>query len=93
MYKLWSAHGRVPLICTSRCFPHIINLAFHAVLEAITKIQFADESAEDFVPNGKDPPPATFEEAMKQDPVAMICSLIQGISLICHLLVYGTKLV
>ena len=64
-----------------RCFPHIVNLACHAVLEAVTKLKYAAENAEDYVPNDEDPVPATFEEALKCDPVATTRSLIQGVSL------------
>ena len=64
-----------------RCFPHIVNLACHAVLEAVTKLKYTAENAEDYVPNNEDPVPATFEEALKHDPLATTCSLIQGVSL------------
>ena len=59
-----------------RCFPHIVNLACHAILEAVTKFKYAAENAEDYVPKNEDPVPATFEEALKHDPVVTTHSLI-----------------
>ena len=64
-----------------RCFPHIVNLACHAILEAVTKLKYAAENAEDYVPNDEDPVLATFEEALKRDPVATTRSLIRGVCL------------
>ena len=63
-----------------RCFPHIVNLACHAILEAVTKLKYAAENAEDYVPNNEDPVPATFKEALKRNPVATTRSLIRGVS-------------
>lgn len=67
----------------SRCFPHIVNLACKAVLGVITQLRYAKEDAADFVPDGEAPPPATFEEALKRDPVATTRSLIRGVSTHC----------
>lgn len=69
--------------CISRCFPHIVNLACHAVLGAITDLDFAAENSVDFVPN-EDQPAATLEEALKRDPVATTRSLIRGVSSSLH---------
>ena len=64
-----------------RCFLHIVNLACHAILKAVTKLKYAAKNAEDYVPKDEDPVPATFKEVLKCDPVATTCSLIQGVSL------------
>ena len=65
-----------------RCFPHIVNLACDAVLQAVTKLKYAAENAKDFVPNDEDPVPTTFKEALKRDPVATTHSLIGGVGFI-----------
>ena len=69
--------------CISRCFPHIVNLAWHAVLRAIMDLDFAAENSVDFVPN-EDQPAAMLKEALKWDPVATTRSLIQGMSSSLH---------
>ena len=77
---------KITLILTSRCFPHIVNLACHAVLGAITKLEFAAEDAEDFVPDSEEP--VTLEEALQRDPIATTRSLIRGVSFDFYLLAY-----
>ena len=77
---------KITLILISRCFPHIINLACHAVLGAITKLKFAAEDVEDFVPSSK--APVTLKEALNQDLIATTCSLIRGVSVCFYLLAY-----
>jgi hypothetical protein len=71
-----------------RCFPHVINLACKAVLAAVTKIELAHETAEDHVP---DPtgiaPPWYFQDAMKRDPIASLCSLIRNVCISTVILV------
>lgn len=64
-----------------RCFPHVVNLACKAVLGVITQLQYAQQDAVDFIPDGEAPAPATFEEALKRDPVATTRSLIRGVSM------------
>ena len=59
-----------------RSFPHIVNLTCYTILEAVTKLKYAAENAEDYVQNDKDSVPAIFEEALKHDPVPTTCSLI-----------------
>ena len=53
-----------------RCFPHVINLACQAVLEAITNMDFANEDAEDYLP--------TEEE---HNPIAMIQTIVHVVNL------------
>lgn len=77
---------KITLILISRCFPHIVNLACHAVLGAITKLEFAAEDAVDFVPSSE--APATLEEALNRDPIATTRSLIRGVSVCFYLLAY-----
>jgi hypothetical protein len=61
-----------------RCFPHIVNLACQEVLEAITKIEYADDAA-DFVP-----PENTGYYHVDRDPIACIRSLIRSVGCSCH---------
>ena len=54
-----------------------MNLACKAVLTAITKLDFAKETARDYVPTG--PMAQTFVDAIKRDPIATSRSLIRGV--------------
>ena|SRR5882762_2974018 len=64
-----------------RCFPHIVNLACKAVLTAITKLDFAKETAQNYVPTG--PAAQTFADALRRDPIATSRSLIRGVHFAC----------
>jgi hypothetical protein len=54
-------------------------LACQAVLEAITYVDFAAENADEFVPDG--PLATTFKDAISQDPIATVQSLVRAVSL------------
>ncbi|KAK7006945.1 HAT family dimerization domain-containing protein, partial [Favolaschia claudopus] len=58
-----------------RCFPHIVNLACKAVLAAITNMDFAAITANDFVPQGGEP--RTFGAAVARDPIATLRTSIR----------------
>ena len=58
------------------CFSDVVC---KAVLTAITHIEYAAGNADDYVPPMTHP--ATFTEAMTQDPTATIWSLIRGVCL------------
>lgn len=62
----------------ARCFPHIVNLACKAVLTAITQMDFASENVADFSPNKV--LATSFWEALQHDPIAILQSLICGVS-------------
>ena len=69
------------LIAKNRCFPHIVNLACKAVLQAMTKLDFAAETAADYIPTAASP--ETFIEALvSRDPIAILQSLIRSVSTI-----------
>jgi hypothetical protein len=72
-----------------RCFPHVINLACKAVLAAVTKIELAEETAEDHVPDptGRAPPPRHFQDAMKRDPIASLRSLVRNVCIFTVILI------
>lgn len=61
------------------CFPHIVNLACKAVLGAMTKVEYAAQTAEDHIPFG--PQPETFWDAVSRDPIATLRSLIRAVRL------------
>jgi hypothetical protein len=61
-----------------RCFPHIVNLACQEVLDTITKLEYAAEDADDFVP-----PENTGYYHADRDPIACIRSLIRSVGCSC----------
>jgi hypothetical protein len=75
---------------TSRCFPHIVNLACKAVLAAITNLDYVAETAEDFVP-------LNFLGGLDRDPIATIRSLIHAVcvcfAFLCHNLPFDATLI
>jgi hypothetical protein len=71
--ELKSFRKKIQNICFS-CFPHIVNLACKAALEAITEVQLAEASAPDY----EFPPTATLDE---KDSIATLRSLIVSV---CH---------
>ncbi|KIK80341.1 hypothetical protein PAXRUDRAFT_15838 [Paxillus rubicundulus Ve08.2h10] len=60
------------------CFPHIINLACKAVLKAMTNLDFTKDDVEDYVPDTLQP--RTLFDAVEHDPIAIVQSLVRGIS-------------
>lgn len=64
------------------CFPHIVNLACKAVLGAMTKLEYASQTAQDYVPTG--PEPTSFWDAINRDSIATVRSLVRAV---CDLLV------
>jgi hypothetical protein len=75
-----------------RCFPHVVNLACKAVLAAITDIEYAAETAGDFVrpeqgaldeqPDGDERGWATnhfLQRVRRRDPIATLRSLIRAV--------------
>lgn len=54
------------------CFPHIVNLACKAALEAITNLKYADDTATEF----EDYEPGMFNE----DSIANVRSLVNAVS-------------
>ena len=60
------------------CFPHVVNLACKAVLEAITNLKFAAENSADIQPDSY-VQPETFLQAMQRDPIALLRALIRGV--------------
>jgi hypothetical protein len=57
---------------TVMCFPHMINICCQHVISRLTNIELS-ESADDFIADelSYHPQQQTFEEAVKQDPVAL----------------------
>ena len=55
------------------CFPHIVNLACKAVLEAITNLKFVDDTVEDY----EDYEPSGFS----RDVIATVRSLVNAVNL------------
>ncbi|KAJ7161812.1 ribonuclease H-like domain-containing protein, partial [Mycena crocata] len=60
-----------------RCFPHITHLACKVVLKAITNIDFDENDADNFEPDG--PPAATFMDAIERDPIATLRTIVRQI--------------
>ena len=56
------------------CFPHIVNLACKAVLEAITNLKYVDETVEGY----EDYEPGVFS----RDTIALVRSLVNAVSAI-----------
>jgi hypothetical protein len=67
----------------------VINLACKVVLAAITKIDLAEETAEDHVPDptGRALPPRHFQDAVKRDPIASLRSLVRNVCISTVILV------
>ncbi len=63
-------------ILISRCFPHIVNLAYHAVLAAITMLKYAEDDADDYDPNDEN---ADVLQLLNGDPIAILQSLIHTV--------------
>ena len=66
-----------------RCFPHIVNLVYKAILAAITKLKHAAPDAAEYVPS--DDNPLTYQDALNRDPIAIarlgpVIGMTQGFS-------------
>ena len=57
------------------CFPHIVNLACKAVLEAITNLEYVDETVEGY----EDYEPGVFAG---RDTIALVRSLVNALNAI-----------
>lgn len=66
--------------CFVRCFPHVVNLACKAVLSAVTNLEFAKETAQDYIPEDIETEPVTFADSINRDPIATVRSMIWGVS-------------
>ena len=68
----------LPYIHTfDRYFPHVVDIACQAVLDAITDMNYALEQADNFVP--PEVQASNFVDALERDPVATIHSLIKEV--------------
>lgn len=61
-----------------RCFPHIVNLACKAILEAITNLKNVAETAPNIDPTFQIPARSLYE-ALERDPISLIRSLIRAV--------------
>ncbi len=65
------------------CFPHIVNLACKAVLSAMTSLEHAQPSAQEYVPpsqSNSDSAAMGILDAILRDPIATLRSLIRAVS-------------
>jgi hypothetical protein len=69
----------VLMFSTCSCFPHIVNLACKAVLNAFTDDELV-ANERDYTPDPDEPSPQTFEDAVRRDPIATLRSLIRTVS-------------
>ena len=69
-------------ICSS-CFPHVVNLACKAVIEALTHVEYSAPDAQEYIPppNPNGASPVSFLEALHRDPIATLRSLIRAVGL------------
>ncbi|KAJ7498445.1 hypothetical protein B0H11DRAFT_2155608 [Mycena galericulata] len=65
------------LMAQIRCFLHIVHLACVAILKAITDMDFDDNDATNFEPQGN--PAATFMDAIDRDPIATLRAIVRQI--------------
>ena len=65
------------------CFPHVVNLACKAVVEAITRMEFSAVDADEYSPP-EGPRPTSFIEALERDPIAIIRSLIRSVNVFIY---------
>lgn len=66
------------LINLNRCFPHIINLAYQAVIGEITNMKWATVISEDYDPSLSEPMNGSTEQ---RNVIAVLQNAIQAV---CH---------
>ncbi|KAH9950786.1 ribonuclease H-like domain-containing protein [Amylocystis lapponica] len=64
------------ILMRCRCFPHVVNRTCKSVLGAITKLDFAANSAPEYVPT-IGPQPRSFLDAIDRDPIATVRTLVR----------------